>query len=103
MLCINRKYVGFSLHTSGWACIGALLSICLVTQTLVILGSPVGLLNGSDEVAESESVSVDPSIPTSTPNTEVSQVHSFREDSYSVHRLPIFPTSVFHPPPLVRN
>jgi hypothetical protein len=70
---------------------------------LGILGSPVGLLNGSDEVAEFESVSEDPSVPTSTPNPEVSQVYSFLEDFYSVHRLPIFPTSVFHPPPLVRN
>jgi hypothetical protein len=59
---------GIALHATGLVCMGVLVSICVVTQILGVPGSQFGLLNDSDLVAESESVSEDPLFRPRHPN-----------------------------------
>lgn len=71
------------------------LCICVLSQ---MLGTPVtliGLLTSSISV---ESVAEDFSIPPITPEPELASHSNFDEKREPVLHLPVFVTSVFHPP-----
>ena len=69
--------------------------ICVVLQ---MLGAPVTLLGLLTQDTPRESLSEDFSIPPSTPEPSISNHSRFNVESQFPRHLPVFSTSVFHPP-----
>ena len=69
--------------------------MCVVSQ---MLGAPVTLLGVLTSDTPAESLSEDFSIPPITPEPDVPNHFSLYAEAHPSVHLPIFSTSVFHPP-----
>ena len=80
----------------GSTCVICFLCICVLAQ---MLGMPVTLFSlvASSDIFV-ESVSEDFSFPTTLPKPRAVHVRSPHTDFQSLPNLPVFVTSVFHPP-----